>query len=70
MRIPVKDHESLVRGENGVIHNKNKDEFDAYIKNRNDKLTQQQKIENLEIAFVEMKDTLDLIVSLLNKEKV
>lgn len=68
-RIPVIDHDSLYRGKYGVIHNTNEEEYQAYIASRQRQLDEKARLENLEKDVTEMKQSLDLILKLLQDKQ-
>lgn len=59
----------LFRDENGVIHNKNTDDFRAYIARRNTAQETKKRIDNLEKQNAELNDKLDLILQMLRDKK-
>jgi len=66
--VKVKDHLNLVRDPStNAILNTNKNEYDEYIKNRNKKLSENQRVEKLESDVEGMKDDLNTIKNLLQE---
>jgi len=66
--VKVKDHLNLVRDPStNAILNTNKNEYDEYIKNRNKKLSENQRVQKLESDVEGMKDDLNTIKNLLQE---
>ena len=63
--IPVKDIEGLFRDSNGVIHNVDKEGYNAYINHRNNILKERERIESLETDVSDIKNSIQLILKLL-----
>jgi hypothetical protein len=66
--IPVKDHRGLYRDEsNNAILNCNENEYDQYLKLKNQRLLQQSEIAVIKNDIDEIKDALKLILEKINK---
>lgn len=63
--IPVKDHKDLARGNNGVIHNVDREGYAAFISQREKVLSDKARIEELETKVSGIESTLKYIVYLL-----
>jgi len=64
--IPVEGNDNLSRdGKNNAIINTNKNEFEAYIKNREKLLSDKERVDSLETKVDNLKDDLDEIKSML-----
>jgi len=64
--VKVKGHDYLVRDpRTNAIINTNRSEYNEYITNRESKVKEQQKIQELEVDVASMKDDLNEIKSLL-----
>jgi len=64
--VKVKGHDYLVRDpRTNAIINTNRSEYSEYITNRESKVKEQQKIQELEVNVANMKDDLNEIKSLL-----
>jgi len=71
-KIPVKDHRNLYRdGSSTAIVNTDSVGYQAYVANREELLTDKQRIDNLETKVEEIKDDLtdikNLLVQLVDK---
>jgi hypothetical protein len=65
--IPVKDHRGLYRDEQtNAVLNCNDNEYDQYVKIKNQRMTQQMEITELKNEIKEIKDCLKLIVEKIN----
>ncbi len=65
--IPVKDHRGLYRDEKtNAVLNCNDNEYDQYVKIKNQRMTQQMEISELKNEIKEIKDCLKLIVEKIN----
>jgi hypothetical protein len=65
--IPVKDHRGLYRDEKtNAVLNCNDNEYDQYVKIKNQRMTQQMEITELKNEIKEIKDCLKLIVEKIN----
>lgn len=66
--IPVKDHRGLYRDEStNAILNCNDNEYDQYLKLKNQRLLQQTEIAMIKNDINEIKDALKLIIDKINK---
>ena len=66
--LKIKGHSNLLRDKNShTVVNTNMNEYNEYIKKRNIKREESQKIQNLEEDFATMKDDLDEIKNLLRR---
>lgn len=66
--IPVKDHRGLYRDEStNAILNCNDNEYDQYLKLKNQRLLQQTEIATIKNDINEIKDALKLIIDKINK---
>lgn len=66
--IPVKDHRGLYRDEStNAILNCNDNEYEQYLKLKNQKLLQQTEIAAIKNDINEIKDALKLIIEKINK---
>ena len=64
--IPVEGNDNLSRdGKNNAIINTNKNEFAAYIKNRERLLSDKERVDSLELKVDNLKGDLDEIKSML-----
>lgn len=64
--VKVKGHDYLVRDpRTNAIINTNRSEYNEYVTNRESKVKEQQKIQELEVNVANMKDDLNEIKSLL-----
>ena len=64
--IPVEGNDNLSRdGKNNAIINTNKNEFAAYIKNREKLLSDKERVDSLELKVDNLKGDLDEIKSML-----
>ena len=65
----VKDEPGLIKSEFGVIHNVNIGEYESYINKRNSTIQSQLRIEALEKDNLEIKESLSLIIKILQDKK-
>lgn len=65
--IPVKDHDGLARGRNGVIHNTDQSAYRAYIENRQKILDEEERLTRLENQVANIQDALGVIIKMLEK---
>lgn len=66
--IPVKDYRGLYRDEStNAILNCNENEYDQYLKLKNQRLMQKTEIDTIKNDINEIKDALKLIIEKINK---
>jgi L-rhamnose mutarotase len=66
--LPVKDHHGLYRDEStNAILNCNKNEYDQYLKQKNQRLMQISEITSIKEDISELKDALKMLIEKINK---